>query len=252
MMTPMIARALFTLLSVALAIAGAGPTRAEENLDPIVVELFTSQGCSSCPPADEFLGDLAQQPGILALSFHVDYWDYIGWKDPYALHLSTQRQRKYAHTFDIPYVYTPQMVVQGSVQNVGSDRGDVESAIAQLRQKPLAHPSLNLERRDDGSLTVRVGAGEARGTATVWLVCFDRRHETEVSRGENAGTRLVDHHVVRRIEAIGTWKGEALELSVAASVVGDYGSDTDREVAALVQSEGTGPILVAAVLQSRH
>jgi hypothetical protein len=248
----MIIRTLLALLSLGLLIAATGSTQAEEKTDPIVVELFTSQGCSSCPPADQFLGDLAGQPGILALSFHVDYWDYIGWKDPYAMHLATQRQRKYAHSFDIPYVYTPQMVVQGSAQAVGSDRGDVEAAIARVRAKHAAHPIVSIERHGDGGLTVRVGAGESQGPATVWLVCFDRRHETDIPRGENAGARLVDHHVVRQIESIGNWKGEPLELSVAPASVSEFLSDPNSGVAALVQSGGTGPILTAVVLQDQH
>jgi len=245
-------RALLTVMAMGLVIAGASLARAAEDADPIVVELFTSQGCSSCPPADKFLGDLAKQPGILALSFHVDYWDYIGWKDPFASHQATLRQRKYAQAFDIAYVYTPQMIVQGSVQGVGSDRSDIESEIARLRQKRPVHPSLAVERRGDGSLAVEVGAGEALKPATVWLVCYDRHHETEVPRGENAGATLTDYHVVRHFEAIGTWKGEVIELTVPPDEVAEYLGSPNGAIAVLVQSAGTGPILAARMLPDRQ
>jgi hypothetical protein len=245
-------RPLIVALSLAIAISCIGVARADEDSDPIVVELFTSQGCSSCPPADKFLGELAMQPGILALSFHVDYWDYIGWKDPYASHQATQRQRKYAHIFDIGYVYTPQMVVQGTTQAVGSDRSDVEAAIQHLRQKRPAHPSVSLERHGDGSLAVHVGAGETQAPATVWLVCFDRHHETDVPSGENAGERLTDYHVVRYFDTIGQWRGAALDLNVPAKTLADYTGDANGAIAVLVQTDGTGPILTAAVLHDQR
>src|SRR6059036_991639 len=103
----------------------AAPGRAADNRPPVVVELFTSEGCSSCPPADAFLGELAQRPDIVALAFHVDYWDYIGWKDPYASPLTTQRQHDYAAALHLHMVYTPQMVVDGRADVVGSERSDV-------------------------------------------------------------------------------------------------------------------------------
>ena len=237
----------FALLPVALVIAGAAGAADDDN--PIVVELFTSQGCSSCPPADRFLGDLAKEPGILALSFHVDYWDYIGWKDPFAKHWATLRQRDYGRTFDIGYVYTPQMVVQGSAQAVGSDRSDIEAEIAQHQQTRPPHPSLRIERREDGSLAVQVGAAGAQEPATVWLVCYDRHHETEVPRGENAGTRLVNYDVVRHFEAIGSWKGDAITLTVSADEAAEYLGSPNGAIAVLLQSAGTGPILAAARLR---
>ena len=251
-MWTMTLRTLLALTFMGLVIGVAGITRAAEDTDPIVVELFTSQGCSSCPPADQFLGELAKQPGILALSFHVDYWDYIGWKDPFASHQATQRQRKYAQAFDIAYVYTPQMVVQGRAQGVGSDRSDIEAEIAKQRRERVAHPSLTLERRNEGSLAVRVGAGSTQETATVWLVCYDRHHETQVPRGENAGETLIDYHVVRHLKAIGTWNGEALDLEVPATDVGDFVSNPNGAIAVLVQSAETGPILAAGVLHDRQ
>ena len=114
------------LLSLGLIIAVL-PAQAGER--PIVVELFTSEGCSSCPPADKLLAELANRPDILALSFHVDYWDRLGWKDPYSSHQATERQNRYATLLDLASVYTPQIVVDGKWQAVGSDRADIEQAL---------------------------------------------------------------------------------------------------------------------------
>jgi len=241
---------IFSLLTLAFATAAPGIARADEATDPIVVELFTSQGCSSCPPADKYLGALAQRPDVLALSFHVDYWDYIGWKDPFASHLATLRQRKYARTFDTAYVYTPQMVVNGVMQGVGSDRGTIEAAITHVKAEHRQHPSLILERQSDGGITIHVGAGSAKAQATVWLVYYDRKQVTDVPRGENAGSTLTDHDVVRRFEAVGSWKGEALDIPVAASILDDFATNRDRGLAAFVQTDGVGPILAAKVMES--
>src|SRR5277367_5521376 len=117
-------KAILLVLALMLSsVAQAGETR------PVVVELFTSQGCNSCPPADAYLGELAKRPDVLALSLHVDYWDYIGWRDPFAQHAFTLRQRDYSHALSERYVYTPQMVINGQLQGVGSQRGDIERLI---------------------------------------------------------------------------------------------------------------------------
>ena len=246
----MMLRAALMLLGFCLA---AGAAHAQDGgagapaSRPIVIELFTSQGCSSCPPADAFLGELAKRPNVVALGFHVDYWDYIGWKDPYASKLATQRQRLYAQAFDLSYVYTPQMVVNGEEQAVGSERGNVESALAKATARPPVGPSLSLALDRDGALAVHVGAGKEE-TATVWLACFDREHTTRVSRGENAGSTLTNYRVVRHFEAIGNWKGPALDLKVPAPEMAEYVERPDRGVAVLVQRGEVGPILAAAIL----
>src|SRR5215470_2470293 len=123
------------LLAAVIAVGHASATSAQDK-PPVVLELFTSQGCSSCPPADALLGELAQRPGIVALAFHVDYWDYIGWKDPYASPTNTQRQHDYAVALGLHMVYTPQMVVDGRTDVVGSERGDVETAIGRAAAGP--------------------------------------------------------------------------------------------------------------------
>src|SRR3984957_16237062 len=164
---------------------------------PGVVELFTSQGCLFCPPADPFLTDLAhQRHDVLPLAFHVTYWDSLGWKDPYSLDAATARQREYARHLGEDGVYTPQMVVDGAKGFVGSSRSEGLSAIPAPSPKPvpiaIAH--------DGGSLLVTVGPGA--GTAQVLVVGFDPSHETSVGRGENSGRTLRETNIVRSLTPI--------------------------------------------------
>jgi hypothetical protein len=193
-----------TIIGLALAAALATASQAEEA--PVVVELFTSQGCSSCPPADAFLTDLVQRHDVLPLAFHVTYWDRLGWKDPYSLDAATARQREYARHLSDDGVYTPQMVVDGTTGFVGSDRARGLSVIASAAGKPVA-VSLT---RDGPTLLVRVGGGAGR--AQVLLAGFDPAHETHVGRGENGGRTLVESNIVRSLTPIGAWSGSAVEL----------------------------------------
>jgi hypothetical protein len=182
-------------------------TSAQAQEAPVVVELFTSQGCSSCPPADAFLTELAhQRRDVLPLAFHVTYWDYLGWKDPYSMDAATARQREYARHLGEDGVYTPQMVVDGAKGFLGSSRAEGLSAIAGAvrKQVPVS------VARDAGSLLIMVGAGV--GKARVLLVGFDPTHETPVGRGENRGHTLLESNVVRSLTPIGAWSGSAVTL----------------------------------------
>jgi hypothetical protein len=185
------------LLSLGLALA-LPPALAGER--PIVVELFTSEGCSSCPPADALLAELAKRPDVLALSFHVDYWDRLGWKDPFSSRAATDRQNRYATLLALPTVYTPQIVVDGKWEAVGSDRADVEHALDLARRDSAEVPvALAL---DHGQAQVTLGPGSDRVAASVLLIGFDRRHVTAVTRGENSGRTLAHVDVVRGVEEI--------------------------------------------------
>jgi len=196
---------LFLWLGLAVTI---GPARAVER--PIVVELFTSEGCSSCPPADALLAQLASRTDMLALSFHVDYWDRLGWKDPYSSHEATARQHHYATLLDLATVYTPQIVVDGKWQAVGSDRADVEQALDYARHSLKEIPvALAL---DHGQAQIRVGPGGAGVTASVLLIGFDRRHVSAVKRGEKSGRALAHVDVVRGIDEIAHFAGNAGEI----------------------------------------
>ena len=209
---------------------------------PVVVELFTSQGCSSCPPADALLDELARQPGVLALSFHVDYWDYIGWKDPFAAAQYTERQRDYAAKLGLRYVYTPQMVIDGRHDAVGSNRGEVTRAIQQSAKTAPA-VTVSLDATEGGRATLSAGQAPSGG-ATVWLVTFDDGHDTPVARGENRGRDLHNSNVVRELRALGSWTGEARTFPLdfqAARAEGRGGC------AVIVQQGRGGPVLGAAV-----
>ncbi len=226
------------------AIVAPGPLSAADNdSEPLtVVELFTSQGCSSCPPADKFLGDLARRHDLLALSVHVDYWDYIGWKDVFASPSNTKRQRRYARNLGLRYVYTPQMVIQGAFDSTGSDRAKVLGKIAEA--KKLDRLAVTISRAGDG-LRITVPAGDIREKAAVWLAVFDRRHDTEIKRGENSGSTLSYYNVVRGMIRIGAWTGQPLDIVTKAADMPAQGSDS---CAVIVQSLNTGRILGAARL----
>ena len=228
---------------------GAAAPRAEPSLT--VVELFTSQGCSSCPPADAFLGELAERDDVLALSQHVDYWDYLGWKDPFARPEATQRQRDYAARFGLSYVYTPQMVIHGDKQVTGSDRRGVLSRLAKSGES--SGPAVDMRRESDGNIVVSIGAmpetaapGDPQliGETDVWLAFFDERHTTDVRRGENRGRRLDYFNVVRDFRHIGTWNGEAMVFPIRVADADSLGDGC----AVIVQQKNTGRILGAARL----
>ena len=235
----------FILLLLALPLVSPPVARATDA-PPVVVELFTSQGCSSCPPADAYLGELAQRSDVLALAFHVDYWNYIGWTDPFASKFATQRQHAYAGHLNMRYVYTPQMVVNGTTEGVGSERTTVARLIKAAEDERMPHQRVTLARNGDGTLAVHVDAGTAAEPATLWLVGFDGEHSTRVLRGENEGQTLKDYQVVRSLSSLGTWQGAALDLTVPADKVGGDGG-----VAVLLQQgNGAGRIIGAAQLKS--
>ena len=201
-----------------------------------MVELFTSQSCSSCPPADALLAELARtRPDILALDFHVTYWDRLGWKDPYSFPGATERQRRYAGQMGRDGIYTPQLVAGGRHQTVGSDRAGVLAAItAAIADGPAATLRLG---RDGAGLLVEAGAGQ--GAGQVLLVGFDPAHTTRVGGGENDGRTLTEVNIVRSVTAAGAWRGEPVTLRVPVPA--------GERTAALLQG-GDGRILAAAVL----
>ena len=216
-------------------VARGAPLNAGEC--PTVVELFTSEGCSSCPPADALLAELAGRTDVLALSFHVDYWDRLGWKDPFSSPDATQRQHGYAELLGLATVYTPQMVVDGRWQAVGSDRSEVEQALGSARSNRHGVPVALAV--DHGRAQITLGQGGDGVAGDLLLVGFDRRHITAVSRGENGGRTLSHVDVVRSIEEIGQFDGgrRAFEAPIR--------SPSDR-VAAILQARD-GRVLGVAV-----
>jgi hypothetical protein len=217
---------------------------AEDKTGPWAVELFTSQGCSSCPPADAELGKLARRPDIVALSFHVDYWDYIGWKDRFATKETTERQRIYARTLSQRYVYTPEMVVDGRVNQPGTNSRQIDDMLSDARRHSTIRATPTLNHMADGSLRIWLAAQKLEKPADVMLFVYDRRHSTPVARGENEGRRIDNFNVVRRFERVGSWTGTAASWSVASDRFG-----LDQGLAVLVQQADQGPVLGANKLE---
>lgn len=209
-----------------------------------VVELFTSQGCASCPPADAILVELAEDPDILALTLPVDYWDYLGWVDTLADPAHTARQRGYAEARGDRMVFTPQMVVNGAVACVGSKRHEVSAAIETARTHPPAVP-VSVEVAA-GVADIRVGAGVA-APAEVWLLAVDRALEVAIGRGENSGRHAHYANVVRGIVRVGAWTGEVAQYSHPLAAEGDF------HVVLVQRSEAgrPGPILGVARSDAR-
>ena len=186
--------------------ASAADNQTKSIVNPVIVELFTSQGCSSCPPADAYLKQVNNNQDVLGLSFHVDYRDYIGWKDPFASQLHTKRQRLYADALRARYVYTPQVVVDGRLDAMGADKKDIKRCI-NYADKQM---KLELSRGDNGEILF---PQDHHGkNSSVWLVHFDKEHTTQVLRGENRGRTLTNANVVRAIEHLGLWDGQAMAL----------------------------------------
>jgi hypothetical protein len=237
-------RALLPAVCVAAACVAMGtlPAAAEPRA---VVELFTSQGCSSCPPADRLLGELARDPTLVAMSLPIDYWDYIGWKDTLAKPRHAARQRFYARTRGDGEVFTPQVVVNGLTYAVGSDKAAIEQAILKSRRNAL---TLSLPVKlavDDGKVNVEVLAASGEGSAEVWLCALGTAVPVAIGRGENSGHTVTYHNVVRRWIKLGDWTGAARSFSVPTSDV-----EAADAVAVIVQSgsvDHPGTMLGAAM-----
>jgi hypothetical protein len=186
----------------------SAPAGAAER--PVVVELFTSQGCSSCPPANAYLNELARdRRDVLPLGFHVTYWDRLGWKDPFSLTAATDRQASYGHRFG-DGSYTPEIVVDGISSHVGSRRDEVGAAIDHAEQASQTAASVRIAR-SGGKLQIDIGGGEGRGR--VLLVGFDHAHQTVIHRGENGGRTFDESNVVRSVRTVADWQGTAQRLT---------------------------------------
>ncbi|KUF11683.1 DUF1223 domain-containing protein [Pseudoponticoccus marisrubri] len=222
--------AIWTTLGSALA--------AQDN--PVVVELFTSQGCSSCPPADALLADLAEREDVITLALHVDYWDYIGWKDPFARPEFTRRQRGYARSGGWRRIYTPQMVINGSDDVVGSR----PMKVAKLIQDHSGRPAeVRLEiLRTGGALEVRAEALSALRPCDIHIVRYDPAQQTRIRKGENAGRTLTYTSIVEDWALVDRWDG-------TGTYEGRFPLDGDAPVVVIVQEPRFGHIVAAARLR---
>ncbi len=215
-----------------------------------VIELFTSQGCSSCPAADKLLGELTNDPSLVAMSLPVDYWDYLGWKDTLALAGHSRREHAYAHTRGDGQVYTPQVVVNGSVHVLGSDQSAIERAIAQGRKNSALLSVPVTLAVADGTASIDVPAGkEVRGE--VWLCPITKSVTVSVGRGENRGRTITYYNVVRRWLKLGDWVGKAQTWKIPLK---DFQTG-DIDSAAVVVQSGTASnpgLMLGAALAAIH
>ncbi|HET7716143.1 MAG TPA: DUF1223 domain-containing protein [Bauldia sp.] len=216
-----------------------------------VLELFTSQGCNSCPPADAILGEYAKQSDIVALSFPVDYWDYLGWKDTLASHENTARQKAYAEARGDRQVYTPQIVVNGSTHVVGSNRQQIESALK--ASAPLPVPVTMEAGTDSTMVTVGATQDPGRHKGTIWLALYDDPVTVPIERGENSGKSVTYYNVVRKLRPIAMWKGKEMTIELPKS---ELDQAKVSRCAVILQTEHDnglpGPILGAATIDYAH
>ena len=211
--------------------------QAQTESRPAVVELFTSQGCSSCPPADAYIGELAQHKDVLALSFHVDYWDDLGWKDRFSSESATQRQRIYSVARRRSSVYTPQVVIDGQDEFVGTDRRNIGQALATARTGVPVRITLR-----DEDVVVDLSAGAQTVPSEVSMVAYLRKARTPIGRGENSGRTLEEFNIVRDFRSLGQWKGDAVSFRALRSSLPRDATD----VAILVQSSSQHRVIGAA------
>lgn len=202
----------------AVTFSASSPARAGGKS---VIELFTSQGCNSCPPADALLGKLSKEPNLIPLTLAVDYWDYLGWKDTLALHEHTKRQRRYAKVRGDMNVYTPQAVVNGVKYAVGSDVREINAA---LRNHPSNEPEIPLIVKRDGE-NVSVDVGASQGKATVWMLAVASKVEVKIAKGENKGATITYHNVVRSWRNLGAYSGTPIKTSIPVADLAQDGAD---------------------------
>jgi hypothetical protein len=238
---------------VGLGAGGSVQANSERQSSPInaVLELFTSQGCSSCPEADALFESYAKRSDVLALSFSVDYWDYLGWKDTLAQPKFSKRQKHYSKARGDGQVYTPQMVVNGATHSVGSRKADIDKLVAETGAGSAKTWVPLTMKVASGQLQIETGkpadgmAKPARPDATLFLVMLSSKVDVLVKRGENSGKTLTYHNVVRDITPIGMWNGDAMTVRIDKETVNHPEAEA---CAVILQSGHTGPIMGAAYL----
>ena len=235
-----------TPLSLAAAQGAAGgATKASEVPLRSVLELYTSQGCSSCPPADALLKSYTERRDVVALTFAVDYWDYLGWKDTLARPKYSERQRAYARTRGDGMVYTPQMVVNGRAHVNGARADEIDRAIKQTRIESQVPVRLRIE---NGKLVIDASAAADGATireATIWLAVLQKKVDVPIRTGENRGRSIAYHNVVRDLTSIGMWSGQPMTIKLERQAIMPAGAES---CVVLLQKGTTGPIIGAAEL----
>lgn len=235
-----------TMLSGSLAVVAAVTVTTPSLADPrAIVELFTSQGCSSCPPADRVLGELAKDPTVIALSLPVDYWDYLGWKDTLADSRFSARQKAYSSVRGDRDVYTPQAIVNGAVHVLGSDQAGIEAAAATTKNSGSVMSVPVTMTKSGKQIDVSVAAATGK-SGEIWICSVSKQVPITINRGENRGKQITYHNVVRGILKVGDWSGKAGSWSVPLENIAHDGVDA----AAVYVQDGSrdkpGPMLGAA------
>lgn len=227
------------LLSVVLPLMLFAPLAAKAQQSPVVLELFTSQGCTSCPPADALLSRLAEKDGVIALAFHIDYWDYLGWSDSFAQHAFTLRQKAYARALRQRSLFTPQVVVQGRELLVGSDDVNILSRIEAHSAAPTI---VDLDAtRQDGELRIQLSSPVPVGPTDIEFVAYLPSAEVVIEAGENAGQTITYTNIVTDWRTVARWDGIS-KFDVT------FDGISSSPLVVIVQSPGMGPILTAAKL----
>jgi len=248
-------RLLLTFLSAGAAafVTASSLPSAPANLEPsqpapirAVVELFTSQGCSSCPPADTLLKTLADDPSIMALTLPVDYWNYLGWKDTFASSRNSDRQRSYAKVRGDGSIYTPQVVVNGIQHVNGASKAEIENAIG-ATSKSLGPDRIPVRFwQENNTLNIATGGaqpGHPVEEATIWFGVVQTSGTVDVTQGENKGKSLTYTNIVRELTPIGLWKGQPMQIQIPRGAV--MLAETQKSVV-LIQEGRAGPIIGAA------
>ena len=240
-------RCRFTSASLVTVMVLAGCASASAGGPRGLLELFTSQGCSSCPAADKLLGELTADPSLVVLSVPIDYWDYLGWKDTLADPSHSARQRAYARVRGDRQVYTPQIVVNGATHVVGSDHSAIERAIVQTDRNSAIMSVPVLLSLGGQNLDVKIAGGKDHTGGEVWLCPLEKSVAVEIGRGENHGRTITYHNVVRHWLKLGDFSGADLTWSVPLSEI--VADDSDEAVVLVQQGtrEKPGPILGAAL-----
>ena len=232
-------------LGVCAIIAVIRPAHADPRA---VVELFTSQGCSSCPPADQIVGELAKDPNVIALSMPIDYWDYLGWKDTLADSRFSARQKAYSHVRGDRNLYTPQMIVNGSAQVIGSDRAAIEGAIKNT-SKAEGVMSVPVTMTLSGKLinvSVEASKVPTTGRGEVWICSVSKAVPISIGRGENRGQQITYYNVVRNLVKVGDWNGGAGSWTIPLENISRDGVDAAVVYVQDGNREKPGPMLGAA------
>jgi hypothetical protein len=236
-------------LGVCAIIAIIRPAHADPRA---VIELFTSQGCSSCPPADKIIGELAKDPSVIALSLPIDYWDYLGWKDTLADARFSARQKAYSQVRGDREVYTPQVVVNGSMHVIGSDRESIEEAIGITRNADgvMSVPvTMTVAGKQINVSVAASDKGPAAMHGEVWICGISKSVPISIGRGENRGREITYHNVVRNLLKVGDWNGSSGSWSVPLENISSEGVDAAAVFVQNGNRDRTGAMLGAAVTQ---